>query len=196
MVGLIWLSCVMQPLYISGLLSNGFSAAPDATEQTPSIGSQIMQWLFNSMLPAIAVYVITAQTAMYGAALFGWLVALSLLSDLVRALVALTVQYTFRFSKLANMAYLRYFSLRSLYTYVLLCLTLLITYSAAGTVWICVLAIVTVIYLVLVGVQWARLFCTSIIGVIGVVIYLISVELLPALLLLEAGKQLYLHYLA
>ena len=135
MIGLIWLSCIMQPQYIRGLLSNGFSSSPGAAEQTPSIGSQIMQWLFNSILPAIAIYTITAHTAIYGSALFGWLVALSILSDLVRALSGLIVQYTFRFGKRASMAYLRYFSLRSLFTYVLFIIVLLITYSSVGTCW-------------------------------------------------------------
>ena len=196
MIGLIWLSCIMQPQYIRGLLSNGFSSSPGAAEQTPSIGSQIMQWLFNSILPAIAIYTITAHTAIYGSALFGWLVALSILSDLVRALSGLIVQYTFRFGKRASMAYLRYFSLRSLFTYVLFIIVLLITYSSVGTLWINILGIITAIFLVLVGIQWARLFCTSIIDVIGVVIYLITVELLPILLLFEAGEQLYTHYFA
>lgn len=193
MVLLIWLSCVMQPQYLRGLLSNGFSVfSVNAAEQLPSIGSQATQWIFNTIVPAIGIYVSVTESVMYGTELLGWLVLLSILADGLRALVAMLVNYTFRLGKTINLAYMRYFSLRSIFTFVLFTLVLLVLYTDPGILWMVVLGVASVVYMVILGWQWGRLFCTSLIDLAGLLLYMLTVELLPAVLLFEAGRQLYM----
>jgi len=105
------------------------------------------------------------------------------------------VQYTFRFGKRIAMVYMRYFSLRSLLSFVLFVVILLAAYTSPDKLWLSLLGITTVLYLVILGIQWSRLLCTSPTDLFGVIIYLLTVELLPNLLLFEAGKQLYLQQL-
>lgn len=191
-MGLGWLSCVMQPRYLSGLISNSFAGfAINGPEQIPSIGSQVTQWLFNSIVPAIEVYVLVAQSAVYGVQLLGRLLLLALLIDGLRALTAIIVQYTFSLGKVASLAYMRYFALRSLFTFVLFIVVLMIAHSNPSTAWFVVLGLLVAIYLITLIVQWARLFCTSILDVVSMIIFLLTVELLPTFLLYEAGNQLY-----
>lgn len=193
MMVLLWLSCMMQPRYLHGLISNSFATfTVNAAEQAPSVGSQITQWLFNTIVPAICIYTLVTQTAVYGTDLFGTILLLSLLTDVFRAVTAIAVQYTFRFGKLAGLAYMRYFSLRSLFTFVELMLVLLIAYADHTTFWVATMGIMTVVYLVILGLQWGRLFCTSVLDIVSLIIYLLTIELLPTALLYEAGKQLYL----
>lgn len=193
MVGLIWMSCMMQPRYLHGLLSNSFASfTVNAAEQVPSIGSQITQWLFNSIVPAITIYTLVMQSAVYGTELFGTILLFSLLTDGFRALTAFVVHYTFRLGKLTALAYMRYFSLRSLFTFVQFILVLLLAYTTVQLPWLMLMGLMTVVYMIFLGLQWARLFCESALDIAGLVIYLLTVELLPTALLLEAGKQLYL----
>lgn len=194
MVGLVWGSCMLQPQYLHGLISNSFASfAVNIAEQVPSLGSQLTQWLFNSILPAIGVYVLVVDSPMDGMELLGWLILISLAIDLGRVIVAAIVQYTFRFGKRIAMAYMRYFSLRSLLSFVLFVVILLAAYTSPDKLWLSLLGVATAGYLVFLGVQWSRLLCTSVTDLFGVIIYLLTVELLPTVLLFEAGKQLYLQ---
>lgn len=197
MVVLIWLCCMMQPQYMRGLLSSGFaSAAAGAGEQAPSIGSQVAQWLFNCTLPALGVFVFVVDSAFYGLQLIGWLIGLSMLIDLARAIILMLVQYTFRFGKRTGAAYVRYFSLRSVISYILFVIVLLAAFTQPLSLWFIMLGIVSFVYLIALGIQWVRLFCSSAQDIVCVLAYLITVELLPTLILFEAGRQLYLQQLA
>lgn len=193
MVGLVWVSCVLQPRYLPSLLSNSFADFDiNDSEQVPSIGSQITQWLFNSIVPAICIFTLVTQGAVYGTELFGQILLLSLLTDAFRAVAVLMESYTFRFGKLTYKAYLRYYSLRSLFTFFELALVLLLAHTTPQLPWLMILGLLTIVYLVMLGLQWARLFCKSVWDIFGLIIHLITVELLPTALLFEVGKQLYL----
>ena len=192
MVILLWLSCIMQPRYLRGLLSNSFgSFTVNAAEQAPSIGSQIAQWLSNCTVPAICIYTLAVQEAMHGTELFGMILLLSLLTDVFRTITALLLHYTFRYGKQTSLAYMRYFSLRSLFTYAEFAFVLLLMYTTPQLPWLIVLGLLTVVYMTILGLQWARLFCSSVLDVVSLLIYLLTVELLPTALLFEASKQLY-----
>lgn len=193
MIILVWVSCILQPRYLHGLISNSFASFTiNAAEQVPSIGSQLAQWLFNSMVPAICIYRLVAQSAMYGTQLFNAILLVAILTDAFRALTAVTISYTFRLGKTANLGYMRYYSLRSLFTFIEFLLVLLLTYSTIQLPWLIILGVATLIYLFILGLQWARLFCSSLLDIISLIIYLLTIELLPTILLFEAGKQLYL----
>ena len=197
LVLLVWVSCMLQPQYLRAMVSNSFASfSVNAAEQAPSIGSQLAQWLFNCAVPAIAVYVLLTRETICDAGLFGRLLVISLLVDVARALIALAVQYTFRFGKKVDVAYIRYFSLRSMVSYVLLLMVLLLAYTQPIALWLVLLGVTTVAYLIILGVQLARVFCSSLTDVAGVVLYLVTVELLPAVLLYEAGRQFFLQQLA
>lgn len=197
MVILVWLCCILQPQYMRGLMSNGLASfSVGAQEQNLSLGSQLAQWLFNTTIPALAVFVLVMQAAALDTNLFTLLLVVSLAIDGVRALLALMVQYTFRLGKLSAAAYMSYFSLRSLLSYVLFVLMLLIAYTSATALWITLSAIFALVYLIVLGIQWIKLFASSLLDAIGVVIYLITVELLPNVLLLEAGRQIYMQQFA
>lgn len=197
MVLLVWVSCMLQPQYLHGLISNSFASfAVNIAEQVPSLGSQMTQWLFNSLLPAVGVFVLVVDSTVEGFDLLGWLILISIAIDLLRIIVAAMVQYTFRFGKRIAMVYMRYFSLRSLLSYVLFVVILLAAYTSHDKLWLTMLAIATAVYLVILGVQWSRLLCTSLTDLFGVIIYLLTVELLPTVLLFEAGNQLYLQQFA
>ena len=197
MVLLVWTSCMLQPQYLHGLISNSFASfAVNIAEQVPSLGSQVAQWIFNSILPAIGVFVLVVDSTIVGLDFLGWLILISLAIDLLRIVVAAMVQYTFRFGKRTPMVYIRYFSLRSLLSYVLFVVILLAAYTSPDKLWLSMLGIATAAYLVTLGVQWSRLLCTSVSDLFGVIIYLLTVELLPTMLLFESGKQLYLQQFA
>ena len=197
MVGLIWMSCMMQPRYLHGLLSNSFASfTVNAAEQVPSIGSQVAQWLFNSTVPALCVYVLVTDAAMYGTELLGELIAMALTIDALRAITALVVQYTFRLGKMMGLAYMRYFSLRTLLSFVMLIIVLLVAYTSPDAVWGSILAGTVLVYIVILGLQWTKIFCNQLTDIAGVVIYLITVELLPLMLLYEAGIHICLQQYA
>ncbi len=194
MVLLVWLCCIMQPQYLRGLVSNCFASfAIGTAEQVPSIGSQVSQWMFNTVVPAVCVYVLVVQSAMYGTTLLAWLVALSMGIDLLRALTAWMVHYTFRLGKMTGLAYMRYFALRSMMTYLLFAIVLMIAFSSVEIGWLNLFGIMTGVYIIILGIQWTKLFCSSFLQLPGIIVYLITVELLPTVLLYEAGRQLYLQ---
>jgi len=197
MVVLVWMSCMMQPMYLRGLLSNGFGVfSVNTAEQVPSIGSQIAQWLFNCIVPAMGLFVMVEQEVIEGGVLFAWMIVLALLADAVRLLAALMVQYTFRLRSLMGRAYMRYYSLRSLYTFVLFAILLLVSCTSPHTGWFVVFAVASVVYVVTLGMQWARLFCTSLVDMAGLIVYMLTVEILPSVLIWEAGRQLYYLHIA
>ena len=82
----------------------------------------------------------------------------------------------------------------SLFTFVLFIVMLLVNYTSPQTLWLTVFALVSVVYMVILGLQWGKLFCSSPLDVIGLFVYMITVELLPAVLVYEAGRQLYFTY--
>jgi len=195
MVLLVWMCCVMQPQYLRGLLSNSFSVfSINASEQIPSIGSQAAQWLFNIIVPAMGLFIMVEQEVIEGGVLFGWMIVILFVVDAFRLLAALMVQYTFRLGRIMGKAYMRYYSLRSLFTFVLFIIMLLVNYTAPQTVWFSILAVASVVYMVTLGLQWGKLFCTSSLDVLGLLVYMITVELLPVVLTFEAGRQLYFTY--
>ncbi|MBP5658914.1 MAG: DUF4271 domain-containing protein [Paludibacteraceae bacterium] len=197
MVGLVWLSCIMQPQYLRGILSNSFASfSVNAAEQVPSIGSQVAQWLFNSTVPALCVYVLVTDAAMDGTELLGELIVMALTIDALRAITALVVQYTFRLGKMMGLAYMRYFSLRTLLSFVMLVVVLLVAYTSPDAVWGSILAGTVLVYIVILGLQWTKIFCNQLTDIAGVVIYLITVELLPLMLLYEAGIHICLQQYA
>ena len=194
MVGLIWLSCMMQPQYLRGLLSNSFSTfGINSAELKPSLGSQISQWVFNMTVPAIAVYCLVVQDVEYGTDLLTRIFLLAVAIDIARTLVAWLVQYTFGFGKMFGLMYLNYFSLRSLFTFVLLCEVLLITSSEQPTAWIVLMAVTLVLFLVVLGIQWGRMICSSVLDILSIILYILTVELLPMFLLYGAAEQMYLE---
>ena len=197
MVLLVWMSCMMQPQYLRGLVSNSFSVfSANASEQVPSMGSQAAQWIFNIVVPAMGLFVMAEQEVVEGSALIGWVIVFTLLADVFRLLAALLVQYTFRLGRLLGKAYMRYYSLRSLFTFVLFIILLLVRYTSPHTLWLSVLAVASAVYIVTLGLQWGKLFCTSLLDAAGLLVYMITVELLPAVLVLEAGRQLYFLHIA
>lgn len=197
MVLLVWMSCVMQPKYLRGLFSNSFSVfSAGASDQIPSIGSQVTQWMFNIIVPAMGLFIVAEQEVVEGISLLVWMVVFTLLADIFRLFVAMMVQYTFRLGRMMGRAYLHYFSLRSLFTFVLFTLMLLANFTAPHTFWFVILSIASVVYMVTLGMQWGRLFCTSLHDVVGLLVYLFTVELLPSALVLEAGRQLYFLHIA
>lgn len=193
MIMMVGLSCALQPQYLRGLMSNSFASfSSNAAEQIPSIGSQAAQWVFNSLVPAIVAFTLVADTAIYGAELISQLIVLSVLIDLARALTGIIVSYTFRLGKLASMAYMRYFSLRTVFSFVLFVIMLLLAATEASMGWLVLIGVNAAVYMLLLGIQWARLFCNSLLSVVSLITYILTVELLPTLLLFEAGRQLYL----
>lgn len=197
MVMLLWMSCVMQPQYLRGLLSNGLSLfTVNNTEQIPSMGSQVTQWIFNIIVPAMGLFIMAEQEVVDGLDLLGWMVLLMLIADGVRLFVAVMVQYTFRLGRMMGRAYMRYYSLRSLFSFVLFTIMLLVNFTAPHTVWFVVLVVASVVYIITLILQLGRLFCTSLLDVAGLLIYILTVELLPAALVLEAGRQLYFLHIA
>lgn len=200
MVLLVWMSCVMQPQYLRGLLSNSFSVfSVNASEQIPSMGSQAAQWLFNIVVPAMGLYIMVEQEVVEGIGgitLLGWMIVLTLLADAFRLIAALMVQYTFRLGRLMDKAYLRYYSLRSLFSFVLFTFMLLVNSTSPHTVWFTMLAIASIVYMVTLGLQLGKLFCTSPLDVAGLLAYMLTVELLPAMLVWETGRQLYFLHIA
>ena len=194
---LVWLSCIMQPQYLRAVVSNSFATFAGTTaEQVPSIGSQVAQWLFNITMPALIVYVLLVQTAMVGTGMLASMILLSLLIDVARTVIALLIHYTFRLGKSMSLAYVRYFSLRSVFSYVLFIFMLLVAYTSPEGVWLTLLLVAAGAYLLILGWQWAKLFCSSLPEVASVVIYVITVELLPMMMLYEAGRQMVLQQLA
>jgi len=197
MVMLLWMSCVMQPQYLRGLLSNGLSLfTVNNTEQIPSMGSQVTQWIFNIIVPAMGLFIMAEQEVVDGLDLLGWMVLLTLIADGVRLFVAVVVQYTFRLGRMMGRAYMRYYSLRSLFSFVLFTIMLLVNFTAPHTVWFVVLVVASVVYIITLILQLGRLFCTSLLDVAGLLIYILTVELLPTALVLEAGRQLYFLHIA
>lgn len=194
MVGLIWLSCMMQPQYLRGLLSNSFSTfGINSAEQKPSLGSQISQWVFNMTVPAIAVYCLVVQDVEYGTDLLTRIFLLAVAIDIARTLVAWLVQYTFRFGKMFGLMYLNYFSLRSLFTLVLLCEVLLVICSDQPAAWSVLMIITLVLFLVVLGVQWGRMICSSPLDILSIILYILTVEFLLMILLYAAAEQMYLE---
>ena len=197
MVMLLWMSCVMQPQYLRGLLSNGLSLfTVNNTEQIPSMGSQVTQWIFNIIVPAMGLFIMAEQEVVDGLDLLGWMVLLTLIEDGVRLFVAVMVQYTFSLGRMMGRAYMRYYSLRSLFSFVLFTIMLLVNFTAPHTVWFVVLVVASVVYIITLILQLGRLFCTSLLDVAGLLIYILTVELLPTALVLEAGRQLYFLHIA
>ncbi len=197
MVMLLWMSCVMQPQYLRGLLSNGLSLfTMNNTEQIPSMGSQVTQWIFNIIVPAMGLFIMAEQEVVDGLDLLGWMVLLTLIADGVRLFVAVMVQYTFSLGRMMGRAYMRYYSLRSLFSFVLFTIMLLVNFTAPHTVWFVVLVVASVVYIITLILQLGRLFCTSLLDVAGLLIYILTVELLPTALVLEAGRQLYFLHIA
>jgi len=197
MVMLLWMSCVMQPQYLRGLLSNGLSLfTVNNTEQIPSMGSQVTQWIFNIIVPAMGLFIMAEQEVVDGLDLLGWMVLLTLIADGVRLFVAVMVQYTFSLGRMMGRAYMRYYSLRSLFSFVLFTIMLLVNFTAPHTVWFVVLVVASVVYIITLILQLGRLFCTSLLDVAGLLIYILTVELLPTALVLEAGRQLYFLHIA
>jgi len=197
MVMLLWMSCVMQPQYLRGLLSNGLSLfTVNNTEQIPSMGSQVTQWIFNIIVPAMGLFIMAEQEVVDGLDLLGWMVLLTLIADGVRLFVAVVVQYTFSLGRMMGRAYMRYYSLRSLFSFVLFTIMLLVNFTAPHTVWFVVLVVASVVYIITLILQLGRLFCTSLLDVAGLLIYILTVELLPTALVLEAGRQLYFLHIA
>lgn len=187
----------MQPQYLRGLLSNGLSLfTVNNTEQIPSMGSQVTQWIFNIIVPAMGLFIMAEQEVVDGLDLLGWMVLLMLIADGVRLFVAVMVQYTFRLGRMMGRAYMRYYSLRSLFSFVLFTFVLLVNFTAPHTVWFVVLVVASVVYIITLILQLGRLFCTSLLDVAGLLIYILTVELLPAALVLEAGRQLYFLHIA
>jgi hypothetical protein len=73
---------------------------------------------------------------------------------------------------------------------------LLVNFTAPHTVWFVVLVVASVVYIITLILQLGRLFCTSLLDVAGLLIYILTVELLPTALVLEAGRQLYFLHIA
>jgi hypothetical protein len=105
------------------------------------------------------------------------------------------MQYTFRLGRRASLAYVRYFSLRSLMTYLALIIVMFMAYTAPNAWWITLLAVLIGAYILILIAQWIRLFNASVQELLGVLIFLLTAELLPILLLYEAGRQVYAMYL-
>ena len=194
MLCLVWLSCVMQPQYLRGLINNSFAPFDvNAADQIPSIGSQIAQWMFNITIPAIGAYTLVAQDATYGVGLFSRILLAAFVIEVLRTLTALLVQYTFRLGKMQQLAYMRYFSLRSLFTFALMAEILCITYTTAPA-WAIILMLLTIVaYMVVLGVQWGKLLCQSVMDILSIAIYLLTVELLPLILLYGIAAQQYMQ---
>jgi len=194
---LVWLSCIMQPQYLRSVVSNSFATFAGSTaEQVPSIGSQVAQWLFNITMPALSVYVLLAQNTMIGVEQLTSLILLSALIDVARTVISLMIHYTFRLGKRTSLAYVRYFSLRSIFSYVLFIIALLTAYTSLDGLWITLLLIAAGIYLLILAWQLSKLFCASINEIVSVVTFIITVELLPAIMLYEAGRQMVLQQFA
>ena len=196
LVVLVWLSCMMQPQYLRAVVSNSFAEfAGNTAEQIPSIGSQVAQWLFCSTVPALAVFILVVDSPLYGLEFIEQLVALAILIDLARVVAALMVQYTFRLGRRASLAYACYFSLRSLMSYALFVILMLMAYTTPNAWGIIALAVLIVVYMLILLVQWLRLFNNSLQEMAGVIVYLLTLELLPMWLLYEAGRQVYILHL-
>lgn len=194
---LVWLSCIMQPRYLRSVVSNSFATFAGSTaEQVPSIGSQTVQWLFNIMMPALCVYVLLTQTTMIGIELFTSLIVLAALIDVARTVISLMIHYTFRLGKRTSLAYVRYFSLRSIFSYVLFIIALLMAYTPHEGLWMTLLLIAAGIYLLILAWQLSKLFCASIPEIVSVVTFIITVEILPAMMLYEVGRQMVLQQFA
>ncbi len=194
---LVWLSCILQPQYLRSVVSNSFATFAGTTaEQVPSIGSQLAQWLFNITMPALSVYVLLAQNTMIGVEQLTSLILLSALIDVARTVISLMIHYTFRLGKRTSLAYVRYFSLRSIFSYVLFIIALLTAYTSLDGLWITLLLIAAGIYLLILAWQLSKLFCASINEIVSVVTFIITVELLPAIMLYEAGRQMVLQQFA
>ena len=192
----LWLSCMLQPQYARGMYQNSLGAfANNMTEQLPSIGSQITQWMFNTTVPAFCIYALVAQDVPGGFGLFGRILLMMVGIDLLRIVVAWLVYYAFRLGKRFIPMYLRYYALRSLTMFLLFAEALVLGASAHPMAWVMAMALTYLVFMLLLGVQLARVICTSWVDVLSIMIYILTVELLPMLVLYYAAMQLYPEYL-
>lgn len=177
------ISSLMQPRYLHGLISNSTqSFTLNIAEQIPSIGAQTGQWVLNIVVAATCAY-ICIDAGGYGTPKFGMLIGRAAAIDVFRLVAAIIVSYTFDQTRLFGAAYIRYFSLRSLYTIVLLVPTLMLFNLHAVTAMLTVIVVLTAVYYIALTVQWSRMFCTSLLDVLFLLMYIVTVEILPTTIL-------------
>ena len=182
-VVMLCLGCLMQPRYIHGLVSNSLQPfSLNAAEQTPSIGAQTGQWVLNIMIAAVCAY---TYREMYtgGSSRFLVLLATAVGIDLFRVVAAMLVTYTFNMAKLFSMAYIRYFSLRSLCSIVLLIPVLLLYNLHVVPALETAVVVLMAVYYVLIGIQLGKLYCRKWLDVFFLITYIVTVEIIPTLLL-------------
>lgn len=177
------LVCLMQPRYLHALLSNSVRPfTTNAGEQLPSIGAQIGQWLLNVVLMAVSAYVYAISKDEYPSMAVLLLAATGI--DVLRLAAAMAVTYTFELKRALHDAYMRYFSLRSIYTLALMIPVLLMYNGIRGIGMQVAIILLTAAYYVLLGVQWAKLYCTTPIDILFIIIYLATAEVLPTCFLM------------
>ena len=177
--------CMMQPRYLQGLYSNSLqSFSENSAEQIPSIGAQAGQWLLNIVLTASCAFIVMSVHER-GLEARTWGVLLGIVAgiDIFRLIAAMLVTYTFRLTRMVGFAYIRYFSLRSLYTIILLIPILLLYNTQMAETMMWMIIVLTGIFYLLLAIQWSKLFCSSPLDILFVIIYIATVEILPTALL-------------
>lgn len=177
------LVCLMQPRYLHGLLNNSVqTSTANAGEQLPSIGAQIGQWVLNIVLIATCAYVYADSKDEYPSMALLLLTATGI--DVLRVTSAAVVTYTFELKRALHEAYTRYFSLRSVYTLALM-IPMLLLFNSYWVVGMQVVIIaLTAVYYVVLGIQWAKLYCTTAMDILFIIIYLATTEVLPTCFLM------------
>lgn len=179
----ICLGCLTQPRYLHGLLSNSIQTfSLNTAEQTPSIGAQAGQWLLNITIAALCAY---SYRQMYTA---GYNHLLTLLAtaagiDLYRLAATLLVNYTFDLKRMFSMAYIRYFSLRSICSMLMLIPIMMLSNGYLVPAMKVMIIVMMVAYYLILTAQLGKLYCSSLLDVFFLITYILTVEIIPTLLL-------------
>ena len=177
------IGCLMQPRYLHGLISNSIqSFTLNMAEQIPSIGAQTGQWVLNIVMAATCAYTYI-DAGGYGTPTFSVLLGMAAGIDIFRLFAAAIVSYTFGHTKMFGAAYIRYFSLRSLYAIAMLVPILLLFNLHSVSAMLTVIIALTAVYYIALAVQWGRMFCTSLLDVLFLIVYIMTVEILPTAIL-------------
>lgn len=181
-----WLVCMTQPGYFRNLISSAFHIDSEhSSEQLPSIGTQIGQWLFNESVFALAITCIGLSEGTWQA------LGVSILSitviDLARVIITALAAYIFIWGKRYSQLYLRYYSLRSLFAIILLVMAVASLQRPENDLWLICSIILMVTYLILLTVQCCRQVVSDLRQVLYIIIYIIVVELLPYLCLYRSS---------
>lgn len=164
---------MMQPRYGALMTAN-------LTEEPvyPSVGAQICQWGFNILVPTVMLWQFfnEAHGSTIDIATFAKFLVLIALVECYRLVLAFLLNYAFRLDRYFGSLYLRYLSVRMVFTIGLLILALLPISSSVG--WQLLFAWLT-ICIGYTTISWRKLMNAQTYSIIYILLFLITAEILP-----------------